>query len=498
MILTPLPASLFGRLMAALLSVVGVTAVIMVILVGRERQDIAFRRSDAGSVVELVAATSAELARLSQEARVAELARLRAESLSVERGPPSRPPPPPQQDSEQAARVLAARLGRELGAQFTIDIRGAQPSAADVIRVVPGRRFRGPGSGPPANGGGPGGFEGRPPPNDLAVGDVRGRRSQRDGFRELDIGVTLPDGERITYRMDVPFAELPLPRGIFYQLLLVGAGLAIVLYAMTRTIVNPLSALARAAEAVGRGVRQAPLEESGAREIREATRAFNTMQERLHRYLDSRTRVLAAMSHDLRTPLTRLRLRVETIDDEELRERFITDLDEMNGMVMGALNLFKGSNDEEPTRPIDVGQLLEELRAHFAEIRASVAIEGAVREPIAVKPQALKRCLTNLLSNAIQYGERATVAIDDQAAELVLRILDEGPGIPEPALEQVFEPYFRIESSRNPATGGTGLGLSIARDIAQAHGGSLRLRNRSPHGLEATLRLPRSSQQPPQ
>jgi signal transduction histidine kinase len=490
MMLTLLPSSLFGRLMAALLSVVGVTAVIMVILVGRERQDIAFRRSDAGSVVELVAATSSELARLSQDARAAELARLRAESLTVERGPPSRPPRPPQQDPEQAAQVLAARLGRELGRQFKIDIRGAQPSAADVIRVLPGRRFRGPGPGPPDDGGGPGGFEPRPPPNDVAAGDVRARRPQRAGFRELDIGVILPDGERITYRTDVPGAEPPLPRGIFYQLLLVGAGLAVVLYAMTRTIVGPLSALARAAEAVGRGVRQAPLEETGAREIREATRAFNTMQERLHRYLDSRTRVLAAMSHDLRTPLTRLRLRVESLDDVELRERFITDLDEMNHMVTGALNLFKGSSEEEPTRLIDVGQLLEELRAQFAEIGASVAIEGAVREPIAVKPQALKRCLTNLLSNAIQYGERATVVIDDQAAELVLRVVDEGPGIPEAALEQVFEPFFRLESSRNADTGGTGLGLSIARDIAQAHGGSLQLRNRLPHGLEAVLRLP--------
>jgi signal transduction histidine kinase len=264
---------------------------------------------------------------------------------------------------------------------------------------------------------------------------------------------------------------------------------------MTRTIVKPLSSLARAAEAAGRGERQAPLEESGAREIREATHAFNTMQERLHRYLDSRTRVLAAMSHDLRTPLTRLRLRVESLDDATLRERFITDLDEMNHMVLGALNLFRGSNDEEPTRPIDLGPLLEALRAQFAETGASVTIEGAVREPIAVKPQALKRCLTNLLSNAIQYGERATVVLDDQAAELVLRVMDDGPGIPEHALEQVFEPYFRIESSRNADTGGTGLGLSIARDIAQAHGGSLQLRNRSPHGLEAVLRLPRSTEQ---
>jgi len=217
------------------------------------------------------------------------------------------------------------------------------------------------------------------------------------------------------------------------------------------------------------------------------------MQERLHRYLDSRTHVLAAMSHDLRTPLTRLRLRVETLDESALRERFIADLDEMNGMVIGALDLFKGLNNDEPVRLIDVNRLLEELRTEFGEMGRAVAIEGWVREPLAAKAQALKRCLTNLLSNAVLYGERATVVIDDQGSEVVLRILDEGPGIPEHTLEQVFEPYFRLESSRNAATGGTGLGLSIARDIAQAHGGSLVLRNRLPHGLEAVLRLPRSS-----
>lgn len=490
-----LPASLFGRLMAALLSVIALTAIIMIILVNRERQDIAFRRSDAGSIVELVSATSAELAGLSQGAREAELARLRAESLSVERGPPSRPPAPRQQDPEQAAAMLAARLSRELGAEFKVDIRSAEPSSADVVRVVSGGRLRGPGFEPP-DGRGPGGpGDANPPPNEFSGGEAqRARRAQQRGFQELDIGVILPDGERVTYRTGVPFADPPLPRGIFYQLLLVAAGLGIVLYAMTRTITNPLLALAGAAEAVGRGVRQEPLKEIGAREIREATRAFNTMQERLHRYLDSRTHVLAAMSHDLRTPLTRMRLRVETLDDLELRERFIMDLDEMNAMVMGALNLFKGQNDEEPTRAVDINQLLEELRVQFAELGETVRIEGSVREPIAVKPQALKRCLTNLLSNAIQYGERATVVVDDLPAELGLRILDDGPGIPEAALEQVFEPYFRLEDSRNPATGGTGLGLSIARDIAQAHGGSLVLANRAPRGLEATLRLPRSSQ----
>ncbi len=252
-----------------------------------------------------------------------------------------------------------------------------------------------------------------------------------------------------------------------------------------------MSKLATAAEAVGRGARQAPLPETGARELRNATRAFNTMQERLQRYMDSRTHFLAAMSHDLRTPLTRLKLRAETLDDPALRDRFNADLDEMNSMVRGALNLFKGVDHDEPLTSVQMDALLGELRVEFAEIGARFEIDGAAA-PLLVRPLALKRCLTNLLANAAKYGRNTTVVLEDSPAELVIRVQDEGPGIPDDMLERVFEPFFRLESSRNADTGGVGLGLSIARDIAQSLGGSLVLKNRSPHGLEAVLSLPRA------
>jgi signal transduction histidine kinase len=305
--------------------------------------------------------------------------------------------------------------------------------------------------------------------------------------------VTLPDGAEVVFRTDVPRAGPPLPREIFVELLALTVVLAGVLYLMARTITRPLTDLAHAADAVGRGERHEPLPATGARELRRATQAFNSMSERLHRYLDSRTQVLAAMSHDLRTPLTRLRLRAESIDDTAHRERFVADLDEMNAMVQGALNLFRGLDDDEPVTDVRVDELVAELRAEFAELNQTVDVSGAAREPIALKRQAMKRCLTNLLSNAVKYAGRADVQIEDGENELVLRIVDDGPGIPEPMLERVFEPFFRLESSRNADTGGTGLGLSIARDAAQTHGGSLVLRNRSPHGLEATLRLPRAA-----
>ena len=309
--------------------------------------------------------------------------------------------------------------------------------------------------------------------------------------RELDIAVTLPDGAAVTFRTNAPQAAPPLPLPLLLELGFVALVLGVVLYAMARTITRPLAELATAAEGVGRGARM-PLRETGARELREATRAFNTMQERLHRYLDSRTRVLSAMSHDLRTPLTRLKLRTESLDDAALRERFNADLDEMQRMVTGALNLFRGMNHDEPLQTVDVGALVAELKREQAELGTQVEVTGTAA-PVSARPTALKRCLGNLLSNAAKYGTNPAVALEDAPDELVVRILDDGPGISPEMLEQVFEPFFRLESSRNADTGGVGLGLSIARDIAQAHGGSLTLRNRSPHGLEAVLRLPKSA-----
>jgi signal transduction histidine kinase len=253
-----------------------------------------------------------------------------------------------------------------------------------------------------------------------------------------------------------------------------------------------LSELAGAAEAVGKGAKVPPLPERGARELRNATRAFNTMQERLHRYLDSRTRVLAAMSHDLRTPLTRLRLRAEAIDDAVTRERMTADLDEMSVMVTGALSLFKGLNDTEAAAPVRIDDLLTSLRKEFAELGGEVDVSGTSTVPLLAKPNALKRCLSNLLHNAIKYGQRAHVTMADTGSHLQICIRDEGPGIPDDQLEQVFEPFYRLESSRSRDTGGTGLGLCIARDIAEAHGGSIQLRNHPDGGLQATLTLPRN------
>jgi signal transduction histidine kinase len=459
----PLPETLFGRLFAATVAVVAVALLMLLALVLRERRELAFTESGSGAAAASIVEASQQLARLPPDQRDEMLEQLRAQH------PQRRPHDHPHEDFGVAQRSFANEVQSQLGSNFAVAAR--PPRMAHHRVVMLGASDPGPSA---IRGVGQGPHDAPPPPD-----------------RMFDLVVTLPDGDRVAFRTFSPRGTPPFPGHFIFELGLLTVLLGIVLYAMTRTITRPLGDLAKAADAVGRGTAIAPLQERGARELKRATRAFNAMQERLNRYLDSRTRVLAAMSHDLRTPITRLRLRVESIEDEALRTRCVQDLDEMTRMVRGALSVFRGLNDEEPTVAVDVGALLEELQRRYGEVNASVAIEGQAAAPIRGKPLALKRCLGNLVDNALQYGEHATIAVSDGDDELTIRVLDDGPGIPQEELDRVFEPFYRLESSRNRATGGTGLGLSIARYVAQAHGGSLTLMNRDGGGLEARLVLPR-------
>lgn len=463
-----LPQSLFARLLTGVIAAVGVALIVVVVLIVRERRDLAMWRSGAWSAATNIAEASVELAKLDNQARRASVEEYRAQRRLVENVHPRIVTRAPRKEAARIERAFAEKISKQLGPAYAVAITNARGRRRDVIPVSGNMRV-----------------DARLPESAAGPPHFRGPNTW------YDVTIRLPDGEKLIFRTLAPQPGPPLPKHIFFNLGLLTVMLALVLYVMTRNVTQPLSDLARAADAVGRGESHPPLPERGARELRDATRAFNTMQDRLHRYLDSRTRVLAAMSHDLRTPLTRLRLRAEAIEDPDTQARFIADLDEMSQMVGGALNLFKGLNDAEASTPVIVDDLIAALQAEYAELDASFAIEGHSDAPILAKPQALKRCLSNLLHNAVKYGERAVVHIAD-GPELVVSIRDEGPGIPEEALEQVFEPFFRVESSRSRDTGGTGLGLAIARDIAQAHGGSITLRNLPTGGLEAVLTLPRT------
>jgi len=303
--------------------------------------------------------------------------------------------------------------------------------------------------------------------------------------------VRLQDGELVTFDARQSAQTVAWPYRLLLSLgVLLVAVVAVSLVAV-RWATRPLNALADAADELGRDIHRPPLPEEGPEEVSRAAHAFNTMQARLAAYIRDRTRVLAAMSHDLKTPITRLRLRAELLDDGEIKRKFSRDLEEMESMVGATLDFMRGLENGEPVKPVDIMALLESLQADLRETGSAVEIEGAAASPYPGRPQALKRCLGNLIENAVKYGHSARVVVDDSGARLEIRIEDEGPGIPQSELEKVFEPFYRVEDSRSRETGGTGLGLTIARGVAEAHGGALSLHNRPEGGLEARLTLPR-------
>lgn len=301
----------------------------------------------------------------------------------------------------------------------------------------------------------------------------------------------LQDGTMVTLDALPSGQAFPLPPRLLLNLLILLAAVIFLSLLAVRLATRPLNALASAAEKLGNDINSPPLVETGPAEVRRAAHAFNTMQSRLASYIQERTRILAAMSHDLKTPVTRLRLRAEMLEDDDLRAKFAKDLEEMESMVAATLDFMRGVDNPEPVQPVDIMALLESLQADAAEMGQEVRLDSIAAQPYPCKPAALKRCLGNLIDNAVKYGKCATLRVGDSDKQLQIRILDQGPGIPESLLERVFEPFYRLENSRSRDTGGTGLGLSIARNIAQLHGGGLVLRNRASGGLEAILTLPR-------
>ena len=315
------------------------------------------------------------------------------------------------------------------------------------------------------------------------------RQGQASGPRFL-VQVRLRDESWVTFDTRIPRDAMQLPWRLVVTLVILLAAVLLLTLIAVRWVTRPLNVLASAAEALGGDIHRPPLPEHGPTEVRRAAQAFNSMQTRLIRFIDDRARILTAMSHDLKTPITRMRLRAELLDDDEQRLKFEKDLKEMEAMVAQTLDFMRGLG-HEARQPVDIMALVERLKADNADLGRVVTIKGHSATPITGMPLMLKRCIANLLDNAVLHGKIAHVSIEDSADWLIIRVRDDGPGIPEIELERVFEPFYRLEGSRNRETGGTGLGLGIARDIAMAHGGDVSLRNHPDGGLEATVRLSR-------
>lgn len=269
------------------------------------------------------------------------------------------------------------------------------------------------------------------------------------------------------------------------------SGIALTAWIAARWLSRPINQMAQAAKELGESLERAPLDETrGPLEIRQASAVFNQMQARLKQQIAERNRFLAAVSHDLRTPITRLKLRAEKIAAQDLQADIQGDISEMTAMIDATLDYLRGDGRPEESCYLDVSALVHSLAENAAERGESVTVSGAV-QPIMVPPMALQRCLNNLIENALRYGNRADIKLEDASDTLRISIHDSGAGIPEDQLEAVFAPFYRLDQSRSRHTGGTGLGLSIARDIAHKLGGSLALRNAPEGGLVAALTLPR-------
>jgi signal transduction histidine kinase len=310
------------------------------------------------------------------------------------------------------------------------------------------------------------------------------------GFRDLQVAVPLSDGQWLSFATAVPQGGPAVSRQFIVSMLLMAVVLLAVSIWVVRRVTAPLAALSVAAERLGNDLNAPALPETGTVETRQASRAFNTMQARLRSLIENRTRMLTAISHDLRTPLTLLRLRAENVPDESERQKMLSTIAEMEAMVGATLQLARDEATAEPRRRTDLTALLASVIDDMADAGRPVALEPAPPILAQCQPAALKRALGNLLDNAVKYGTRAQAAIRATPDGVEITIDDAGPGIPADELARVFQPFYRLEGSRSPDTGGIGLGLAIALSIVQAQGGRLTLANRTTGGLRACVTLP--------
>jgi signal transduction histidine kinase len=305
------------------------------------------------------------------------------------------------------------------------------------------------------------------------------------------INVRMRDGELLRLQILPPassvLAELSDYRMILAMFLVSITALA---YLVARMTARPLKQLAQAAKDLGNDINHPPLVLTGASEIRQASAAFNAMQARIRQHIFQRTQMLAAITHDLQTPLTRMRLRLEKVGDAELRQRLIDDLSAMQEMVREGLDLARSMDTTETMQRLDLDSLLGSVCCDATDAGQQVEVIGNANRALMGRPMALRRCLVNLIDNAIKYGKKAVITVDSAGGAARIRIRDNGPGIAPDEQARVFEPFYRVETSRSRESGGTGLGLTIASNIAQQHGGNIVLSNHPDGGLEVTLVLP--------
>jgi signal transduction histidine kinase len=461
------PASLFGRTLLVLAAGLLIAQVATVVLNLFDRGGSVYRLA-AFQIAARIAQTARILNSLPAEQRVMVTRQIDGRHLRVVLSDRMVAVASGFVEHDPYERAFAESLHRQIGAPWPV-----------VVEITPSARSRrAPGEGTTAT--------------PFEVWLARHFYFLLPGTFSLVAQVGLDDGSVAVFYAAVPQEPLSRFETLVPRLLLLVAVCFALAALLVRMITRSLQRLASAADALGGNPEGAPLAESGPSEIRKVIAAFNRMQTRVRGHLRERAQLLGAISHDLKTPITRLRLRLEMLPDAALRAKMQRDLDEMEALVGSTLEFFSAVGKDARRQPVDIATLVDSVCEDRREIGETVSARGTPHAPYSADPQALRRCLDNLVGNAVRYGSLAEIEIDDSPRQLRILVRDRGPGIPPEELERVFEPYYRVESSRNRASGGTGLGLSIARNIARWHGGDIRLHN-APcgQGLIAELVLPR-------
>lgn len=464
------PSGLTGQIIILIILTILISQIINIILVAGERAD-AFRRGAVGPLIGQIV-IAAELLQDTDDATEQRL--LSALSSAERRLTIDTEPLARAVDASTLTKRLEARLQRDSGLTARVEARFVERRFQRDNKESESRR-------------------------DLRRASRRdeGRVRNQDRFRPLQVdrlivSLELSPSRWLNTALRLPRRDLEwLKTSLLYNIALALLLCGIAIWFLRR-VTRPMKDLAVAADALGRGEDVPLLAETGPEEIRHATSAFNAMQDRLTRFVKDRTQMLAAISHDLRTPITSLRLRAELLDDETARDNMIRTLDEMQAMTESVLAFARDDAASEPISDVDILSVLEECASVFRAQGGQVDLTvSAIAKPLLRgRPLSLKRAINNLLENAIIYGKRAEISVGSNHSSVTIRIRDYGSGIPQDRMEEMFKPFARLESSRNRATGGTGLGLSIARSIIHGHGGEISLQNADEGGLIVTIDLP--------
>ena len=304
------------------------------------------------------------------------------------------------------------------------------------------------------------------------------------------VQVRLSDGQIVTFEHLLTKEDTDWPYQLFILLTLTGILVAILSAWLVGYLTRPLRVLSNAARGLGKNIHQKPLSETGPEEVIQAAKAFNTMQKEIIQYLETRSQTLAALSHDLRLPITRIRLRIESVTDGLIKQKLEDDLEDIDTMIDNTLAFLRAGKSTEEIKPINLNVMIDSLSDDMEALGASVCVSGQISQPVQAQPQALRRSLGNLLDNARRYGDGTIeVELSEDAHHAWILIHDRGPGVSDENKDRVFEPYVRLESSRAKHTGGSGLGMATARTTIRSYGGNITLTDRAGGGLTVEIRL---------